>query len=523
MNPLVIVKTMANRGMLAPGNPVGIARQLSSLLRWGYGLAGEARQAAARSPQSPALVDADQVVTYAELVTRSDRVAHALQRLGFAPGDRLGLLARNHADAVITMVGASALGLDLVLLNTGLAASQFQDVATQQGLKAVIHDEEFTALVGELAPHTAVVSESALAAAVAAVRQSPPMAPPARAGRTIILTSGTTGAPKGAARRTPKGPGPLVSIIDRIPLRVGDRILISAPLFHTWGYAALQLSFGLRACVVLQRRFHPAQAREALTEHSCDAMFAVPVMLQRLLEMPSDPAARARRPLRVVAASGSAFPSGFSSAFMDEFGDVLYNLYGSTEASWVCIANPSDMRRSPDTAGTPPLGTRVAIVDSDLKPVPDGEVGRVFAGNDMVFEGYTDGAGKQFHDGMVATGDLGYQRDGLYFIVGREDDLVISGGENVYPRELEAALIDHPSVREVAAFGVADPAFGQRLAVVVALVPGSDLTEADIRDYVRSRVARHANPRDVILVDELPRNATGKVPPRLLRELAEGQ
>jgi acyl-CoA synthetase (AMP-forming)/AMP-acid ligase II len=325
--------------------------------------------------------------------------------------------------------------------------------------------------------------------------------------------------PKGAPRKTPGGFGPLISIIERIPLRAQDRILISAPLFHTWGYAAMQLCFALRATIVLQRRFDPQRAKDALEAHECHAMFAVPVMLQRMMELPPDPDGRSRRShLRVVATSGSAYPHGFTTTFMDEYGDVLYNLYGSTEASWVCIATPENLRRDPNTAGTPPLGTVVRILDLDGRDVAAGETGRIFCGNDLVFEGYTSGASKDFVDGLVSTGDMGHEKDGLYYVDGRDDDMIVSGGENVYPIEVESLLIEHPAVREVSVVGVPDPEFGQRLAAFVALHDGHDLSADEVKEHVKANRARHCVPREVHFVDELPRNATGKILARELRK-----
>ncbi len=310
-----------------------------------------------------------------------------------------------------------------------------------------------------------------------------------------------------------------MTIIDRIPVRARDTVLISAPLFHTWGYAAFQLALAMRATVVLRRRFDPADAREALAAFGCRAMFAVPVMLQRMMELPAYPdgPASERLPrLRVVATSGSAYPAGFATRFMDEYGDVLYNLYGSTEASWVCIATPADLRRDPDTAGTPPLGTTVRILDDEGAEVGEGQVGRVFCGNEFTFEGYTTGERAGVVDGLVDTGDLGHVADGLFFVDGRADDMIVSGGENVYPLEAEGPLHEHPAVREVAVSGIPDPEFGQRLAAFVVLEPGATMTEDEVRDHVRAHRARHVVPREVRFVDALPRNATGKV---LLGEL----
>ena len=520
INPLTVAKTMAKRGMLAPGPPANQIKQLTALKKWGFGLAGELRQAANRSPKAVAVIDESRgATTYAELLANSERIMTILAAEGFGPGDRVGLLARNHVQAIEVMCAASAMGVDLVLGNTGLAGPQFAQVAEQQQIRAIIHDDEFAEVVSHLPDSMPRITESELAARVEDTARPTEVSVPARGGRTIILTSGTTGTPKGAARKTPGGFGPLISIIDRIPLHAGDRILISAPIFHTWGYAAMQLSMALRATIILQRRFQPEAARLALEEQQPDAMFAIPVMLQRMMELPEEPGARARRNLRVVATSGSAYPSGFTTTFMDSYGDVLYNLYGSTEASWVCIATPQDMRRHPNTAGTPPLGTVVRILDDEGREVPAGDKGRIFAGNDLVFDGYTnEGKTKDFIDGLVSTGDIGHVEGDLFFVDGRDDDMIVSGGENVYPVEVEGLLAEHPAVREISVIGVPDPEFGQRLAAFVALNEGHSLDADAVKAHVRAHRARHCVPRDVHFLDELPRNATGKILNRELRK-----
>lgn len=545
-DPVVVVRTLVRSGLLEPGMPHRQLAQLLSLVRWGTGLAGEVFQAAARSPGRVAVVDEDQgPVSYADLVAGAQRVAEVLHDRGVTAGSRLGLMARNHVGAVEVMLAASFVGADLVLVNTGLSGERLTAVVAAQELAVIVHDDEFTGALGRMPRATRTLSESELAASVGALANPGPMPVPDHVGRTIILTSGTTGLPKGAARRTPEGIGPLVSIIERIPLRTGDVVHIAAPIFHTWGFAALQMCLALRATMVLRRRFDAEDALATVARERCDALIAVPVMLQRMLEQVPAGGIGATR-LRIVAASGSAFPAGFATRFMDAFGDVLHNLYGSTEASWVCIATPADLRRQPDCVGTPPVGTVVRILDADGHEVPEGVVGRIFCGNELLFEGYTSGArggsrGGPGNDGgpredlapdhadrgegaaggtvagLVATGDLGHVRDGLWFVDGRADDMVISGGENIYPAEVEGVLTRHPGVREAAVVGVADPEFGQRLAAYLVLEPGAELDADEVREHVRAHGARHLVPRDVHVVDALPRNATGKVLTRELR------
>lgn len=511
-----VVATLTRRGLLAPGRPIRVASQLGALRKWGWSLAGELRQAAARDPDRAALVDERGAeLTYAELLDRAERLARATRAaLGVQTGDRVGVLCRNHHGLIETTVAAILLGADAVLVNTGLSAAQLATVAEEQRLRVLVHDAEFAERVVGLPAEVHRLDERGREELVAGALPGE-LRPPERDGRIIVLTSGTTGAPKGARRPTPHGFGPLVSIIDRIPLHTRDRVMIAAPLFHTWGYAALQVAFALRATVVLHRRFDPAATLAALVEQRCDALFAVPVMVQRLLEVPPpDP----RPPLKVVAVSGSALPGGLAPRFMDVYGDVLYNLYGSTEVSWASIAGPADLRAAPTTAGRPPHGTRLAILDAAGEPVPDGRVGRIFVGNEMLFEGYTSGASRERRDGLLDTGDLGrVNADGLLFVDGRADDMIVSGGENVFPSEVEDLLARLPQVREAAVIGVPDPEYGQRLAAFLALHPGETLDPEAVREYVRHYLARFSVPRDVVFVRYLPRNATGKVLTRELR------
>jgi acyl-CoA synthetase (AMP-forming)/AMP-acid ligase II len=502
--------TLARRGLLNPGPPAQVARQLAALRRWGFGLGGELRSAAARDPERTAIVEEGGSLTYADLLERTERLAAGLRGgYGVRAGDRIGLLCRNHAGLIEGMAAASLLGVDAVLVNTGMSPAQLAAVAKEHQLRLVIHDVEFAEHAAALPRSVTRLSESTVDG-VRSAGSPGTVRPPDKDGRTIVLTSGTTGTPKGARRHTPDGFAPLASIISRIPLYARARMLIAAPVFHTWGLAALQVGLALRATMVLRRRFDPAEALATIQAHDCTALFAVPVMLQRLLEVP-----RVATPLTVVAVSGSALPGGLATRFMDAYGEVLYNLYGSTEASWASIATPEELRRAPTTAGRPPHGTRVAIVSQAGQPLSPGQTGRILVGNDMLFEGYTNGSVGPRHDGLLATGDVGHlDADGLLYVDGGEDDMIISGGENVFPSEVENLLAGLPQVREVAVVGVPDPEFGQRLAAWIALYPGETLDADAVREYVRRNLARFSVPRDIRFVEALPRNATGKVVPR---------
>ncbi|MQA12788.1 MAG: AMP-binding protein [Pseudonocardiaceae bacterium] len=509
---------LVSSGVLAPMRPDRLVGSVAALARYRLTVATGYAAGAARHPDRPAVIDERGTLTYRQVHERSDRLARALADRGIGACSRVALLCRNHRGPVETMAACAKLGADVVLLNTGLSAEQLHAVLGEQRADLVVVDEEFApaleagypTVLGWTDGHGNAADLEGLIDAGGGVAL--PVRP--TLGRLIVLTSGTTGTPKGARRPSPKGLGPAGAILSRIPLRAGEPVLLAAPLFHAWGFAGFQLAFLLGAPLVLHRRFDPGQALRAVGDHRVATIMAVPVMLQRILELPdAELDAAATSTLRVVAVSGSALSAQLAGRFTDRFGPVLYNLYGSTEVSWASIATPLDMRTAPGTVGRPPLGTTLRIMGEDGRPVPDGEIGRIFVGNDMLFEGYTrSGTGTDVVNGLMGTGDLGMvDAHGLLHVTGRSDDMIVSGGENVHPGQVEELASQWPEVREAAVTGVDDPDFGQRLAAYLVLAPGGDLDADTVRDRVRSRLARFAVPRDVHFVDELPRNATGKV------------
>jgi len=336
----------------------------------------------------------------------------------------------------------------------------------------------------------------------------------------VILTSGTTGTPKGASRGNPESLDPVVSYLSRIPLKSRNVIHIAAPLFHSWGFAHFSLGLILGMTYVLRRKFDPEACLAEVARTRADALAVVPVMMQRILDLPEETRRKYdTTSLKVVAASGSALPGDLATRWMDEFGDNLYNLYGSTEVAWATIATPEDMRAAPGTAGRPPRGTVVKLYDEHGVEAQTGEPGRIFVGNEMLFEGYTGGGSKDVIGNLMATGDVGrFDDGGRMFVEGRDDEMIVSGGENVFPKEIEDLLARHDAVSDVAAVGVDDKDFGQRLRAFVVLENGKKATEDELKGYVKQNLARYKVPREIVFIDELPRNATGKV---LKRELVE--
>ena len=492
--------------------PDRLPKALAVMAPWGASIAGLAAGAAARYPTRTAVVDETGGLTYGELWRRSLGIAAALQDRGVGPGTRVGLLARNHAGFVECIVAISATGADTILLNTGFAGPQLADVVASEGITMVLHDDEFTHAVAGCGAET--LGERDHQPLALTHRAMPPNR---KAGSVVILTSGTTGRPKGAARTggasSIEG---IAAVLDAIPLRLGDVQAVPAPLFHAWGLSHLLLGLARCTTTVLSRRFEPEQLLRQLVAHDVSVLVVVPVMLARLLAVPDT---SSFPQLRVIASSGSAIGAALTTDALERFGPVLYNLYGSTEVAVATVAGPADLAAAPSTAGRVALGVRVEILDPDGEPVPEGEIGRIFVGGAMKFEGYTDGGGKEVRRGLVSTGDLGHFDGGLLFVEGREDDMIVSGGENVFPIEVEDLLRHHPEVVDVAVVGVADAEFGQALAAFVVRADAATTTGDELRDLVRERLARHKVPRRVEFVDELPRNAAGKLLRRVLAEM----
>jgi acyl-CoA synthetase (AMP-forming)/AMP-acid ligase II len=510
--------------LISPSHPLRLTRSLGVLRAWGTTLAGEFGAGAARDPKRLALVDDRGDLTYAEVSERTTRLAAGMRLESARP--RVAVLCRNHRGIVETLIAGSKRGADMVLVNTAFGAGQLHDVLTELRVDLLVADVEFADVVHRAprAVQNLVVWADAPGGSgpeleeIIAETPYRELQPPRVQGRMIMLSSGTSGRPKGARRRPRPGLGPLASMLSRIPMRVHDTFVIEAPIFHTWGFAAMQMGFAMRGTLVLHRRFDPVQTLRAISQHNRVDLFAAPVMVQRLMDLPPETLHQHDvSSLRLAAVSGSTLPGDLALRFMDHFGDKLYNIYGSTEASWVSIANPRDLRAHPGTAGRPPRGTMLAILDEHGRPVPDGIRGHIYAANELMFEGYTSGAPSDMREGLLGTGDLGHiGGSGLLHVDGRVDDMVVSGGENLFPREVEDVLARLPDVLEVAVIGVPDQEYGQRLAAYIVPRRGATIDADFVRRYVREQVARYAVPRDVHFIGMLPRNAVGKVVGRWL-------
>ncbi|MEU6643332.1 acyl-CoA synthetase [Saccharomonospora sp. NPDC046836] len=496
-------------------------RSLVTTRRYGP-LAGAVRIAARRDPMAIGIVDERGPLTFSQLDRQSNALARAWTQRGVRAGSAIAALCRDHRGLVVTMLAAGKLGSPLLLLNTGFAKPQLTDVAARERVDVLVSDEEFTELLSgvEGVDHYLAWADSDLA-----VRQFPvldeviastddrPLPPPEQPGGLILLTSGTTGTPKGAPR--PRiSPLDSAQFLDRIPLRVGEATFMGAPLFHGTGISQFILSLALGCTIVLRRRFDAEETLRGVERYHCTAIVLVPTMLQRIIDLGPEVIGKYDTScLRIIFVSGSALAPGVGNRATELFGPVVHNLYGSTEVSVATVATPEDWRQAPGTVGRAPVGCRVALYDQhDNEITAPHATGRVFVGSGLAFESYTDGRRKETIDGLLATGDVGhFDERGLLFIDGRADEMIVSGGENVYPVEVENLLMGHDEVADVAVIGVPDEEFGQRLKAFVVRAPGAELDADAVREFVRRNLARYKVPRDVEFVVELPRNATGKI------------
>jgi fatty-acyl-CoA synthase len=513
-------------GVFGIESPQRLARIVRAIERHGL-LASSIAIGAIRHPDRVAIRDERGDLSYQELHEHANAVANGWRERGLRAGDGVAILVRNHRGFLEAVFGAILCGARVILLNTSFAGPQLHEVAEREGTDLLVHDDEFAAIVEGVEPRCGrfrawvddpdQAGDDTLDVLIAGASvTSPPKA--GRPAKLVILTSGTTGTPKGAPRDEPRSLAILGGLLSRIPLHDGETTELTTPMFHTLGLAGMALGLALGSTMVLHRRFDPEVTLDSLATNQVTAMVVVPVMLQRIVELgEAEIASRDLRSLRVIFVSGSAVGPSLVRRATGAFGPVIYNLYGSTEVAEATIATPDDLALDPATVGRPPRGTVVKILGDDGTELPVGETGRIFVGNHAQFEGYSGGGHKEQIDGLMSSGDVGhFDERGLLFIDGRDDEMIVSGGENVFPAEVEQLLAGHEAIVDAAAIGVDDERFGQRLKAFVVVRDGASLTEDEVRDYVRENLATYKVPREVVFLDDLPRNPTGKVLKRTL-------
>jgi fatty-acyl-CoA synthase len=513
--------------------PLNYAAMAADIRKWGeIGMLPSFN--ARRTPNRAAIIDDEGSLTYKELDEAANAVAHGLLAKGVRGGDGVAILARNHRWFCIAEFGCARVGARIILLNSSFSGPQIKEVSEREGAKLIIYDDEYCKDVSKAEPPLGKLralattpdgedsgsTDETLADLIAAHSKSP--APKAsKHSSIIILTSGTTGTPKGANRSTPPTLAPIGGILSHVPFKANEVTSLPAPMFHALGFLHATIGMFLGSTLVLHGKFKPAGVLEDIEKHKVTAVVVVPVMLARILDalekMDEKPDLSS---LRIIFASGSALGADLAERTLKDIGPVIYNMYGSTEIAFATIAEPKHLQHNSSTAGPVVKGVRVKIFDENGKELPQGEVGRIFVGTTFPFEGYTGGGKKQIIDGMLSSGDVGYfDEHGLLYISGRDDEMIVSGGENVFPAEVEDCISGHPDVVEATAIGVEDKEWGHRLRAFVVKKQNADVDEATIKNHVKDQLAKYKVPREVIFLDELPRNPTGKILKRELRDL----
>ncbi|MGH3634423.1 MAG: long-chain-fatty-acid--CoA ligase FadD2 [Mycobacterium sp.] len=514
--------------------PLNYAAMAADIRKWGeFGMLPALN--ARRTPDGAALIDEEGTLTYKELDDAANAVAHGLLDKGVRGGDGVAILARNHRWFCVAEFGCARVGARIILLNSEFSGPQIKEVAEREDAKLIIYDDEYTKAVSKADPPLGKLralgvnpdsdepsgsTDETLADLIA--RSSGAPAPKAtKHASIIILTSGTTGTPKGANRSTPPTLAPVGGILSHVPFKAGEVTSLPSPMFHALGFLHATIAMFLGSTLLLRRRFKPPLVLQDIEKHKATAMVVVPVMLSRILaameQLETKPDLSS---LRIVFVSGSALGSELAERALEDLGPVIYNMYGSTEVSFATIAEPKHLEFNSSTVGPVVKGVKVKIYDANGTELPQGKVGRIFVGTSFPFEGYTGGGSKQIIDGLLSSGDVGYfDENGLLFISGRDDEMIVSGGENVFPAEVEDLINGHPDVVEATAIGVEDKEWGHRLRAFVVKKPDASIDEDGIKHYVRDHLARYKVPREVVFLDELPRNPTGKILKRELREM----
>lgn len=526
------IKALRQAGAVHPMSSIAMLRTLPWLIGRGPSLGILTQAHAIALGDKIAIHDRRGSLTWRELDTRSNQTGHALWQSGLRGSDKVGTLLRNGREALEVALGAQKYGIIACPLNTWAKPKELKATMAAADPGLIVYDTAHADQVKECAPEgvpLVFVGDSSKAIKGSIDYEDligdQPTKPPSPFTRdpgspkVIIHTSGTTGTPKGASRNaSTAGVGALANLLQVVPYRRDDVVFCPAPLFHSFGLATFTFATALGSSMVLPEKFDPEESLRLIELHKATAASFVPVMIKRIVQL--DDKVKKRydlSSLRVVMASGSAMGPDLRKAAMETFGDVLYDLYGSTEAGWVAIARPEDIKSRPKSVGKAVPGIEIQIFDKEGDPIEGDETGEIFIKSELLFEGYTSGDAKDERDGYMSIGDLGHLEDDFLYIDGRADDMVVVGGENIYPIEIEEVIDGIKGVEDVTVMGIPDDEYGEVLA---AFVVGS-VSEDEIKKVCKNELASYKVPKRVEKLDELPRTSTGKVLKRELVEIAE--
>lgn len=511
----------------AEGGPRAALALAPNLARYWFTTAREVEQGAAAAPDRIALIDDTGVLTYRQLRDDSRSLAKWLLALQDERGLdelRIGVMARNGRGIILPLAAKGYAGAHIFLLNIGSSPEQLAGIFAENDINVLFIDDEFADRLPANTDGITIVrahEDGGEGLSIGQVvrrdvdRQLPRWP---KHGNLVLMSSGTTGIPKGIVRPEPRMPFVVAGYLEAIPWRAGDTVQLTASIFHTWGWSALQVALATRSTIVTRRIFDPEACFRDIQRYRCDGLISSPIFFKQMLDLQEHYDTSS---LRYLASAGNAVTPSLLRRTTERFGPILANIYGSTELALAAAASPEQMQADPTTVGKVPPGTVLKLYDDQGKEVRPGETGRIFLYNETALRGYTNPATEMVEiDGLVEMGDLGYlDDDGYLHVQSRNDDMIIVGGENVHPQSVVEVLEDMPGVGEVYAHGVDDEQMFKRIAVWV--VRSADITADAVRDWVRAHLADHSIPRDVHFVDELPRNAVGKVVPRFLPGLGQ--
>ncbi|MCA1707607.1 MAG: AMP-binding protein, partial [Actinobacteria bacterium] len=437
------VKRLFGAGIFSPRSPFALASAIPALLGRGPSLGILSQMNAIALRTKVAIEDQNGSVTFGELDQQANRISYALRRAGLKPGERFGMLMRNGREMVAVALGAQKSGFIACPLNTWAKTKELKAVLENLDPALLFYDTSHSAEVDKVRtdglpiihvgdPSKAAKDSTSFEEFLEDAPPTPPF-PIARdrgSARVIIQTSGTTGTPKGASRdASDAGIGALSNLLGSVPYKRSDIVFCPAPLFHSFGLLTFTLATALGMTLVLPPKFDPEESLRLIEEHGATAASFVPVMIRRIVSLDDDLKKKYDlSSLRIVMASGSVLSQDLKKEARNLFGDVLYDLYGSTESGWVAIATPEDMEKKPKSVGRPVDGTEIGIFTKEGERVGTNETGELFIKSKMLFEGYTSGESKDERDGFMAIGDLGrLDEDGYLFVESRTDDMVVVG------------------------------------------------------------------------------------------------
>ena len=463
----------------------------------------------------------DDTVSYRTLDQDSARMAALLHDRGVKPGDRVAIMLPNTPEFAIAYIGVLRVGGIVVPMNPLLKSREVAYYLGDSGARLMFAWPAFadeTRTGAKLAEADAVVVDhSGFAELLAPVPPAEDVIDRHDDDTAILLyTSGTTGQPKGAELTHANLTGNCdIVATELLRLTTDDVIFGGLPLFHAFGQTCtLNAAVASGACLTLLPRFNAEQALQILAAHQVTVFAGVPTVFSRLLQPPDRDAYDVSR-LRVAVCGGAAMPVQVLRDFEAAFGCVVLEGYGLSETSPVASFSRLDTERKPGSIGTPIQGVQMRVVDDDGDEAPQGDTGEIVIRGPNVMKGYwqrPEATAAAIRDGWFHTGDLGrVDHDGYFWIVGREKDVIIRGGYNVYPREIEDVLYEHPAVADAAVIGLPNPDLGQEVGAAVVLKPGADATTDELREYVKRQVAAYKYPRKVWIVDTLPKGPTGKI------------